>query len=338
MKLISLVGHWIWKAIEFCGEWLLKFVEGIIKNVAEKQFLPLILKLAPTIFSIWLGGKAIESTVSTVANIVSPSAVVAPVKDTTRYVKLSDALSLAAQIVDNNSTLERKRDSLREHDQQLKDKRSQAILDSISAKYDRLLSITTANATLNIHGQATKNDSGTFSNNWVRLKVVSSNVIDFTLLARLKYVDMKMMNREGRTVNLITAYLASLVDSTDTIPLSIEQIINQEPPPLPADISKCWIDPALSGAVFFGREMTVGLAYSPFLISSGGREPKAVIIRYPFISVSTNLKTSTPITLGIAVNAAHWLWLLKDLYIVPSYGLDLKSGTRGVHLGVSTTL
>ena len=107
---------------------------------------------------------------------------------------------------------------------------------------------------------------------------------------------------------------------------------------VPVDNSKMWIDPALSGGVWYGNGLSFGLGYSPFMISSGGKDDKVVIFRYPILSISSDFKTTTPLLLGIAVNIAHWIPIIRDTYIVPSAGIDLKQKGTVFAIGISTTL
>lgn len=217
---------------------------------------------------------------------------------------------------------------------------SKRIIDSMEQRDKRLIGLNVGRGSVGISGSGAIVDNK-FSDPWISAVITPDTArkkyelrYDFTF--EINDVQYEFSGSEGERTELYQIELRSLTDPDVRLPLpefkrkKTMQIVEEKD-----NRSWYWWDPTLHGGMFLSEYFEGGLGLSVLTWSSGGREPDAVIVRLPVVGLSTNFSRSYHLVAGVGVNFAHYLPLIKDLYMFLGYGAGT---TSNIIVGLTTTL
>jgi hypothetical protein len=256
------------------------------------------------------------------------------------YTRLTSELAIAqAENYRNRREFQINADSLTG----LLSRESKRLLDSIQTLNGKLTSVSVGSGTAEITGEG-KIVEGEFADRWLyaRIKPISSGTYDLNYKFRFRLGDVttRLETESGTETEVYSVFLQSLVDTTARMYVgnyrrSIVNLIE----PKRDDRKWYWDDLAVNGdAVFGGHSLELGLSVSPFSLSSGGREAKSIIARFPEVGVSSDFKGSAHLYGGARLNAGHFLPWLRDFYVGVKYGIGMKEQRTGWLFSIGTTL
>src|SRR3990167_2655335 len=276
-------------------------IKGAIQDAIKKQIVQWVMVALSTLFASWFAVKNIDAV-----NEAAMSDRNKTVIEEARKISAQQQSTHTVETIDPQVIKDAVTEALEGLPESFDREAYEAMRDSMADMKKMLIEVSTTLLNVNL-GSTTQVVDKHVEDDFLTgdLKHDSTTHTDslkWKLTAKLGAIATRFENIEGQMAEITSYWLQSTKNPNKA--MFLDSIIKRTTAKIivPEDLSKMWIDHALSAGVFIGKELTVGLAYSPFLISSGGRTPKATIIRYPVIALSTDFKTSTTLALGIAVN------------------------------------
>ena len=323
--------HWIVLGFEWIGVRFTKLAVFLRGKILIGAILPVV---AVGIAALALVSLSIYGIGSVVSNLISPSV---PARvDSSAYVKLTDEL---AQAQEDKRTLEENNDAAENLIDKLRDRPTWEAYNTLKKKFPNVVQVSEGSGKVNLHDVAIRKDT-TFEGDWVVAYLDSTHTkLDCWFNFMLHSVDVTLQNDNGEERSVYSVYLQSLKDTNNIFYLGdfVKKI--GRVPIVPEDLSRMWIESAISLGIYFGKATSGGISYTPFMISSQGDEQKNVWLRYPSIGLSSNFKNSTVLSAGVDLNIAHFIGRpLVDLSISPMAGFDIKAGGFALLIAVKTRL
>ena len=316
-------------------------IESIGKSISEKAIGKAILKILPVLIVFLLIVEGIHRGISFFEEIISPEPPrPAIVVDSTAYKRLSESLAIAQEA---NRTLQQMSDqylvTVNGLSADLSSRPTKAEFDSLKKKYSRVVEISQGQGTVTVEGSARLIDT-TFSDDWITARIhPGSKILDYAFNFELKSVEISLQDKAGDERKVYSVYIRSLRDTAHVISIgNYFETVQRAPQPI-LDLSRFWIDPAFSLGILYGNVAEGGIFYSPWMISSGGREQLDVLLRYPSVGISSDLKTSIVASIGFDINISKLLpGPFTAVSISPDCGWDIKEQAFRILLGLKTRL
>lgn len=218
------------------------------------------------------------------------------------------------------------------------DKREyQRQVDSMKAESKRIIESAVTAALLRIGGSG-KIVKSHFEDDFITMDVDSVENLKWVLEAVLGEIRTKFSDSEGKRSEITSYWLKSKKNPRNSILFDsvVSEVVAEAEQQI--DLSKMWVDSRVSLDVVPGDGLLAGLSYTPFMITSGGDDEDAVILRYPEVSWTSDYKERFVVSLGAKINTAHWIPVLENLYVSPRVGVELVTRRVMLTLAIGVNL
>ncbi len=178
-----------------------------------------------------------------------------------------------------------------------------------------------------------KIDDGFIRGSLTRDSIANKDSLDYQLTMKIRETVLTSEGEEGDREEVYNIFAVSSKDSNDAILLDNSHRRSFFKVQKPEDVSLMWIDYAINGDVIVGNNLSAAISFTPFMITSGGRATKAVLVRYPELGIIID---GVSIFTGARFNVGHFLPLVQSTYLSPKVGYSIRDKGAVLRLGIGT--